>query len=803
MTRDHFFIDSKCKIKGEIKRCLMAYAPVLLGPVFLLGPLLARGQVLFWGTPALQFVPWWWAAFESIRQGSLPLWNPLNGMGAPLLANYQMAFFYPPNWLLLLLAAVDGPAGIALGYTLLTILHLIWAGLGMALLLRRLGMSWLAQVVGGMAFSLSGFIVGRLGFFSMTWAAAWLPWLIFFTDRLIREGSGAYRGSAWRFRLPLGLAACIAMLLLAGHAQLAWYSLLLAGAWLVVMGWARSGLRFLGWKIAGFAAAGLFGAVIAAVQLVPTAEYLLNSHRSDAVAYREAMTYSFWPWRFITLFSPEFFGSPGSGDYWGYASFWEDHAYVGLLPLLLALATLLVLLRGLRKTRRGAFWPLVAFLWVVLGITFVLALGENTPIFPFLYRYVPTFDMFQAPARYLYWATFALPVLAAVGIDRWRCPTGKGLYWFRLGTAGAFAVTLGAMLAWLLMSEVNLTFIRATALTGMWGLGVGLLTLAIPLAVKLNRMNLWRGLVIGWALLDLLAAGWSLNPGVGFDFYQRTVEDSAAERAVAGDHRVYLSEVEEYDLKFRRFLRFKDFSQLEDWRGLRSTLIPNLNLLDGVSLVTNFDPLVPERYARWMADLPYRAPHERAYRLALMNVGAVEHIDIRQPNGVRFDPASGGQPWRWYSCALPTADDEHAWKALEHIAVNGGISSIDPLVIEGWQGERGECSSTSQAVIRQTTRRGNQATFEVDTEDGGWLFLSNAYYPGWQARLDGQQAAIYPANYLFQAVHVPAGSHNIRLLYRPFGFYFGALFSILGLFIWMFSLRKLRGEKYPAQQRTS
>lgn len=799
LTRDRIFNITKSEVKG----CLKAYAPVLLGPVLLLGPLLVRGQVLFWGTPALQFVPWWWAAFENIRQGSLPWWNPLNGLGAPLLANYQMAFFYPPNWLLLILAAVDGPSGIALGYTLLTILHLMWAGLGIAFLLRRLGTGWLAQVVGGIAFSLSGFIVGRLGFFSMTWAAAWLPWLIFFTDCLIANWDEPQAGNARKFRLPLGLTACIAMLLLAGHAQLAWYSLLLAGAWLVAMGWARGGLRSLGWKIAGFAAAGVVGAAIAAVQLVPTAEYLLNSHRSDAVAYREAMTYSFWPWRLITLFSPEFFGSPGSGDYWGYASFWEDHAYVGLLPLLLALATTLLLVRGLRKSRRSTVWPLVAFLWTVLVITFVLALGENTPVFPFLYRYVPTFDMFQAPARYLYWATFALPVLAAVGIDRWRCPTGKGLYWFRLGTAGAFAVTLGAMLAWLLMSEVNLTFIRATALTGMWGLGVGLLTLAIPFAKKKNRMGLWQGLVICWTLVDLLVAGWGLNPGVGLDFYRETAEGSISANEVAGDQRVYLSGVEEYDLKFKRFLRFKDFSQLEDWRELRSTLIPNLNLLDGVSLVTNFDPLVPERYARWMADLPYRTSNELAYRLALMDVGAVEHIDIRQTHGVRFDPVIGGQPWRWYTCVIPVENDDQAWDVLEKTTVSAKIAPSDPLVIEGWQGQRGECGVSSQVVIQQADRQWDQVTLEVQADEEGWLFLSNSYYPGWQARLDGQPAEIYPANYLFQAVHIPSGSHKIRLLYRPFGFYFGALFSILGLFLWMFSLTQSRGEKYPAQQRTS
>ena len=87
---------------------------------------LIRGRALFWGTPLLQFTPWHTAAKEIALSGHLPLWNPWLGMGAPLFANYQSALLYPPNWLLL---ATD----VAWGQTLLVLLHLMWAGFGMAL----------------------------------------------------------------------------------------------------------------------------------------------------------------------------------------------------------------------------------------------------------------------------------------------------------------------------------------------------------------------------------------------------------------------------------------------------------------------------------------------------------------------------------------------------------------------------------------------------------------------------------------------------------------------------------------------
>ncbi len=102
---------------------LIPWFIVAAAPLVLFGPMLVRGEVLFWGTPMLQFVPWRQLAFEMLAEGVLPLWNPSLGMGAPLLANYQLGLLYPPNWLLFL-------TGAAWGHAFLMMLHLIWGGDG-------------------------------------------------------------------------------------------------------------------------------------------------------------------------------------------------------------------------------------------------------------------------------------------------------------------------------------------------------------------------------------------------------------------------------------------------------------------------------------------------------------------------------------------------------------------------------------------------------------------------------------------------------------------------------------------------
>ncbi len=207
----------------------LPYLPLWLGPLILLAPVWLAGKAMFWGTPSLQFVPWWYWAWQTLRSGHLPLWNPQVGMGAPLLANYQVGLFYPPNWFYFLLAAFGGLPAIAWGQAIMVALHLGWAGIGMAQLARRLGLGRTAQTVSGLAFGLSTYLVARAAFLSVTSAVAWLPWVLLYSREIARPGLNRRAG--------LLLVICAAFQLLAGHAQTTWYTLLLAGIWTAAWGW--------------------------------------------------------------------------------------------------------------------------------------------------------------------------------------------------------------------------------------------------------------------------------------------------------------------------------------------------------------------------------------------------------------------------------------------------------------------------------------------------------------------------------------------------------------------------------------
>ena len=304
--------------------------PIFLAPIILFSPVLFTGKALFWGTSSTQFVPWWEFAWSTILDGNLPLWNPWVGMGAPLAANYQSALFYPPYWIHLVLYALGGIRFIAWGITVIVVSHIIWAGIGTAKLLEELNVGKLGQSIGGLAFSLSGYLISRAGFLSINAAAAWIPWILLLTKNL----PSGKKKFFWLSGLVFGFQ------FLAGHAQTAWYSVLLGGVWITF--WAikefngQSKVRNLLRSWAIYIGTGIVGLAISAIQIVPTLEYLLQSQRSVEFGFSEAMTYSFWPWRFLTLIVPDLFGNPASGNYWGYGNFWEDALYIGLFPIVIA-----------------------------------------------------------------------------------------------------------------------------------------------------------------------------------------------------------------------------------------------------------------------------------------------------------------------------------------------------------------------------------------------------------------------------------------------------------------------------------
>jgi len=678
---------------------------------------LFHGEAFFWGTPLLQFVPWQQLAASMWRSGHMPLWNPLVGCGAPLAANYQTAAFYPLNVLHLFVASE-----VALTWTVA--LHIVLAGWGGYRWGRSVGLDPFPAFVGGLALQGSGFLVARAALFpsialTFPWIAIWLWRVEILVQHSLRRGGSECAG----LRATSIMGLVLGLGLLAGHAQTAFYGGVLVAAYAAFRavqeiaaapdgekgGGVESGIpdRCAArrcWLSSTLRTGGLFflslilGLGLAAVQLLPTAELLLHSQRPTGLTSDTAMTYSFWPWRLITLFTPGLFGYPARGTYWGYGAHWEDALYVGLLPLLLVGAAVVHALRpkgndagpseaaetaNVGDPGRAPFsvpsskYRGLTLFWAFSAVvSLMLALGDNLPLFPFLFHHVPGFSLFQAPARWLAVVTVALALLSGIGLQHWVRGHRSGRKG-PLGITVGVALVIGGLIGPRLAAGVPPGFGPGTVRLG------AVLTVAGGLAYLGERSRgsdsrapiWWRAAIGGFIALDLLMVGWLLVPSVDRSLYEGQTRTTQALAETPGAVRLYWPsdpdhENREYDAEYRMkfdYLCFRDFGpdDAKYWRGMREDQIPNAGMLDGLASANNFDPLVVKRYAD-VLDAAVEAPH----LLAAMGVTHVAS-DRTRAGGDEVHSGSSASFYR-----LPDAPGR-AWVVPEaRIVKPGGMLSV-------------------------------------------------------------------------------------------------------------------------------
>lgn len=749
--------------RRDVPRWLPAL--LLVGAVLTLFHRLLSRHTLFWGLPSLQFYPWRSFAFEQIGQGILPGWNPYNGAGAPLLANYQSAIFYPPNWLH---AVLPGPLAMNVG----VLLHLALAGIGMWGFTGALGLTTFGRSVSTLAYALSGYLIGRAGSFATFDAAIWIPWVFWLVQRVLTTRAARDAGL---------LALVVGLQLLAGHAQTTWYGAVGVGlyvAWSVASGPRHRPLRARVAVLPLLAGAVLLGAGIAAVQLIPTAGYLAQSPRAGGLDFDFTANLSYELPRLITLLSPNFYGTPADGSYLTQGIYFEDHAYVGFLPLLLAVNAIVGWIGRRRLIADHPRYASVPF-WALLALgALLIAMGRHGPVFRFLYEYVPTFDAFREPVRWLILTTFSLAVLAGIGTENWQ--RGRWVtFWSRLAVAGGGAMALLALAA----PEVtapsrNLTVLsRGIAVLGCWIVASALLTLARPLDAPADHRALrrWQAAALLFVALDLAWAGAGLNPTVPTGFYR----DFGVARPPG---RIYWFQDYEDAVKYQELFTLKDYTRARDrWPEVRASLLPNLNLLDRVPALNNFDPLLPAHHRRYLDLIEALGP--RAAPL-LAAAGVSQTYGDTRPDGWQGEPplfvAPGPAPRYWLvghaEWAASDAEIEDllrrpSWDPYATVILAGKPPDAVPDA-------PGAAPAGDVVVLEE---RSNRVVLRARTEAPAYLVISATWYPGWRAEIDGQRVPLYRANLAFQAVAIPAGGADVMLSFRPQGILAGAGISVLAL----------------------
>lgn len=710
------------------------------------------GEVLFWGLPALQFYPWRWFAFGELSEGRLPFWNPYNGAGSPLVANYQSAILYPPNWLYVF----DIPQMMGI----IALLHILWAGWGMWKFTGALEFSTFGRGVSLLCYALGGYTIGRLGSFPTAHTAVWMPWLFWVCLRVLQ----------YQQMRDVGLLALFSgLMLLAGHAQTSWYIFVALG--LFALWYGMTLRRDVMGHIQGLllaAIAVLLGVGIAFWQLGMTLELLQQSQRSGGVSYTELTNLSYAPLRALTLLTPHFYGTPADGSYLtpDTGVYFEDAAYVGFVPLVavaFAITGWLKWRKFLNVSVHSAFRS-VPF-WIVLSVVgFILALGYYGPFYHFLYDYVPTFDNFREPVRWLLWPAFGLSILAGIGVQNWS-RSQRAFFWSRLAVAGGLGFVVMALLAGRSIENVDADVIEvlvsALIALGCWIATSGILTLTQPNVTPNTSAGYWQLTVLIVIAADLAWASAGLNPTVPDDFYERDLSMSYPQG------RLYWFEDYEREVKFDRYFDLGDYRQARDrWTEVRTSLLPNLNILDRIQLFNNFDPLQPRVHRQYVELIEDSGKTSSA----LLRAAAVGQVyGPVQPDGW----ASTQQANTWVAPVAPPT----VWLVPEMVWAEDDNAAIEAITSPQWnpdqtvilQGEEpvtlaGDSPIGSLVTIAERPMR---RQYQVSSEGPAYLVMASTWYPGWSVRVDGEPATLYRANLAFQAVYIPAGGADVVVSYTP------------------------------------
>lgn len=759
------------------------------------------GKVPFFRDLSPYFYPMKFTLAQSLKAGELPLWDRHMGMGYPLMADFQSSPFYPPHLFYLCFPFFGAVAAIFL-------FHYLLAAVGAYLLCRRWSYPIYLALVGGLLFALGGITVSLSNLLNHFQAAVWLPWVLLFGEKVFERHS-------WR---NFVLFSCVTLCqFLAGSPELYGMSIIL-----VVL----DGLRL---KYDGVTTykrlamivvpAQLLVIAAAMAQVLPTAELLSQSRGSRFIGYPEAVMWSLQPLSLINLFILD------KG---------VETALTGGIELFLARETPFFVtyymgaaaLVGIVLWASHASIRELAVLAGLVAVSIVVALGHHTPVYWFLFQYVPLFRVFRFPEKFFFF-TNALLLLAVVrGFHGFfyrdykllrgafvalcaLCAGFAGVYvFFQLQPIYLIRLTNWATGSHAAISELSSVSGILVSLERQTALTIAVAGLVMLRAKALLRTSAFAALFVGLVLADLTSAHapyqYLLDPSV-------TQKPKILSPSEIGLNRVfYHPPGRNLHPNYFTILRRPRFEEIPEL--VFGNLMPNAGVFDGVDYMQEIDAMGRWPYITFLDVGPALAPEARYRLLGALNV---KYIVALKP----LPPEKGITPvgefpkypsWLYrVERVVPRAYIVPDWavetdfeKTLETLARADFDPLAKALLAEPPTVPKPEKRSGGAAGITQYTNQ--RVTIRASLEGSGLLVLADSYFPGWRVYVDGREGKIERVNLFFRGVMLPAGEHVVEFDYAPRSFAVGlaiSLATIGGVVIGSLiaSRRRARADAAPIQ----
>ncbi len=685
-------------------------------------------------------------AARSLQSGELPLWNPYVSAGQPYAADPNIGFFYPFR-LLLTSSYFDYRM-----MTYLLIFHYFLAGLFTYALAKDLGASRFGSITAGVGFMFSGFLISQMDHINIIFSSVWLPLIFLFFRRAVLESKVPYA-------LLAGLVLSLSVL--GGHQQFTLFSVYWCAIWLAVLLAHTRGKKF-------FFKIGLFLGMIAvsvgasSIQILPTVEFFQYTQR-NALTLVQASLYNTILTDWILLLFPHYLGAYArQADFLSTVMINEFYMYAGVITLFSAFVGSYV----------WKSWEKRFFLLMIL-LSVIFSAGHITPLYQLALDIIPGMKYVRVPGRFVFWLNLSLPILSAFGVDwilQQMASANK-----RLSRDAILICATGAILgiSFFLFffknapPEIPPEIISLRLLNNLMlsALLLGL-TLFLFFQKRWPRNHLFRQFfLLSLLLVDLFAAQWPRH------FTTRNVLD-------VFEHPEIVTFLDQ-NAGFDRISFVKEPYNKEKWPPL-GTLLYGYYQDRGLP----WNPFDLEAYARYrkavdlggrfysflgtrflIADGSKSVPEQWVLKLSANGLNVYENSQVMP------------RAFMVYQSIVETNPE----KALEMIR----NEEFDPLTTVLLTSGEPFSAPVGANQVTITSITNNSMSIHAESDQPGYLVVSDVLYPGWRVFVNEQAQEMLRANYAFRAVFLPAGQSTVYFEFRPPLFTVGLAITLLTWFIFL------------------
>lgn len=693
---------------------------------------------------------------QNLKQGILPLWNPHQACGYPLIGMLQVGIFFPLNLILYLLPQI-------VAWDVLILLRLLLAGLFTFWFMRTLGFKEIPSLCSGLVFMLSGPMV-LLQYWTVN-VDLLVPVLLIAGNRLLQE----IKACNLAF-----LALTIGLTILAGHPE----HIFLVN----VYGVCFFLFRFFSLRkkinckkaIIYFLSAYLLGVGLSAIVLFPFLRNLLfefwHGHPEGVGLLMEEQRD-----RALTLALPHFFQQVPLTYQWVFSGWWGG--YLGTLPLGLAFLSLF------NRHKKGLNYFLACLAFIIIGKEYGL------PIINWI-GYLPLFNMCRYAIHTPHLAALTIALLAGMGVRTIlfnKNIFSKGLIYslillcivavhlIVLRTSDTFPIALKASLFALGILTVfqALLFMKDKKIINKQSIGIILVVVVFAeLFSYIHRERPRR--FDSFAKVPYIEALKSSTQrirsyGQFWAFYPNTATGFGVD-----DLGYFFGLVPKRFVTFVNHLMIKDHFK-NDNRPPALRAIPIQGKDHWLDLL-NVKYIIAPATDRFSKIFNHFEDISKKFKTVYTNEVRV----FERPNAFP----------RVFVVhrAVFQADEDKSLNLLNRmktrlrrmVVINHpAISEIEESLKDTPVVDQSKAS-----IIKYTP---NEVLINAHLEHAGFLVLSDAFHPDWKVIVDGREERIFQTDYLLRSVFLEGGQHKVRFVFRPLSFYLGGIVSLVALLI-LFSL---------------